>query len=65
MQIGWTTNEINGCKMSIYFNMSSQLWIHINITDKIKKFIIANVKIINKPKYNYIELYEKLGNDNI
>jgi hypothetical protein len=36
MQIGWTTNEINGCKMSIYFNMSSQLWIHINITDEIK-----------------------------
>jgi hypothetical protein len=30
-----------------------------------KKFIIANVKIINKPKYNYIELYEKLGSDNI
>jgi hypothetical protein len=61
MQIGWTTNEIDGSKMSIYFNMSSQLWIHINITDEIKKFIIASVKIINKPKYNYIELYEKLG----
>jgi hypothetical protein len=35
--------------------------IYINITDEIKKFIIATINIINKPKYNYIELYEKLG----
>lgn len=60
-QIGWTTNEINGSKMSIYFNMSSQLWIHIEITDEIKEFIIANITIINKPKYNYIDIYYKLS----
>lgn len=40
--------------------MSSQLWIHIEITDEIREFIIANITIINKPKYNYIDIYDKL-----
>lgn len=61
IQIGWNTNEIDGCKMSIIFSMSSQLWIHIEMTDEIKKFIIANVIINNKPKLNYIELFDKLN----
>ena len=61
IQIGWNTNDINGSKMSIVFSMSSQLWIHIEMTEEIKKFIIANVIIENKPKLNYIELYEKLN----
>ncbi len=60
-QIGWHTNEINGCRMSITFSMSSQLWIHIEITDEIKKFIKASAIVKNKPKYNYIELLEKLN----
>jgi hypothetical protein len=55
-QVGWTTNEINGCKMSITFSMSSQLWIHITMTDDIKKFIVASATVSNKPKYNYIQL---------
>jgi hypothetical protein len=58
-QVGWNTNEINGCKMSITFSMSSQLWMHINMTDEIKKFIVANSVVSNKPLYNYIQLNEK------
>lgn len=61
-QVGWNTNEINGCQMSITFSMSSQLWIHIEMTEEIKKFIIATVVVENKPKFNYIELVDKLNN---
>jgi hypothetical protein len=51
-QIGWATNKINGCNMSITFSMSSQLWIHIEMSEDIKKFIIASVIVENKPKFN-------------
>ena len=61
-QVGWNTNEINGCKMTITFSMSSQLWIHIEMTEDIKKFIIASTVVQNRPKYNYIELLDKLTN---
>ena len=61
-QVGWNTNEINGCKMSITFSMSSQLWIHIEMTEEIKKFIVASAVVENKPKYNYIDLLDKLNN---
>jgi hypothetical protein len=61
-QVGWSTNKINGCQMSITFSMSSQLWIHIEMTEEIKKFIIASVIVSNKPKYNYIDLLDKLNN---
>lgn len=60
-QVGWNTNKINGCKMLITFSMSSQLWIHIEMTQEIKKFIIASAIVENKPKYNYIELLDKLS----
>ena len=59
-QVGWNTNVINGCKMSITFSMSSQLWIHIEMTEEIRQFIIASVTVENKPKYNYMELLDKL-----
>lgn len=59
-QVGWCTNEINGCKMSITFSMSSQLWIHIKMTEEIKKFIIANAKVANKQTLNYIQLYDTI-----
>jgi len=61
-QVGWNTNEINGCKMTITFSMSSQLWIHIEMTEEIKKFIVASAVVENKPKYTYIELLDKLTN---
>lgn len=59
-QVGWNTNEINGCKMSITFSMSSQLWMHIEMTEDIKKFIVASTVASNKPSYNYIQILEKL-----
>ena len=60
-QVGWKTNEINGCKMSITFSMSSQLWIHIEMTEEIKNFIIARATVQKKPRYNYIELADQLN----
>jgi hypothetical protein len=60
-QIGWNTNEINGCKMSVTFSMSSQLWIHIGITEEIKKYIVSTCTIVNKPSLNYIQLLDKLN----
>lgn len=59
-QTGWKTNEIHGCSMKITFSMSSQLWIHIEMTDDIKKFIVASTTASNAPKYNYIDLLTKL-----
>jgi len=59
-QVGWNTNEINGCKMSITFSMSSQLWIHIEMNEDIKQFIIATVEVKNKPICNYIDIFHKL-----
>jgi hypothetical protein len=60
-QVGWHTNIINGSKMSITFSMSSQLWIHIEMTEEIEKFIIARAIVENKPKFNYINLIDKLN----
>jgi hypothetical protein len=59
-QVGWKTNEIHGCTMKITFSMSSQLWIHIEMTDDIKKFIVSSTTSSNVPKYNYIDLLTKL-----
>lgn len=56
--IGWNTNILNGSNMSIIFNMSSQLWINVNITDDIKKYIIGSCNINIGRKINYIQLYE-------
>jgi hypothetical protein len=55
-QVGWKTNEINGCSMSITFSMSSQLWIHLVMSDEIKKFIVATAEVSKKRRYTYIEI---------
>lgn len=59
-QVGWKTNTINGCSMSVTFSMSSQLWMHIEMTEDIKKFIIATAEVSSKPTYNYISILDKL-----
>lgn len=59
-QIGWNTNQINGCKMSITFSMSSQLWIHIEMTPEIKKFIVASSEVSKIRQFSYINLANKL-----
>jgi hypothetical protein len=55
---GWETNKINGSSMSITFSMSSQLWINVNITEDIKKYIVGSCIVNRGRKYNYIQLYE-------
>lgn len=60
-QVGWSTNSINGCKMSITFSMSSQLWIHIEMTEEIRQFIVASADAIKKRKFSYIQLAETLS----
>ena len=60
-QVGWTTNIINGSKMTITFSMSSQLWIKIQMTDELKEFIVASATVKHSPKYSYIDIYERLS----
>ena len=59
-QVGWKTNKVEGCSMSITFNMSSQLWIHIEMTEEIKKFIVASANAKNEKKMNYISYSKSL-----
>jgi hypothetical protein len=47
--------------MTITFSMSSQLWMHINISEDIKKFIVATAVVSSKPSYNYIQILDKLA----
>lgn len=61
IQVGWNTNTVNGCKMSITFSMSSQLWIQIEMNEELKSFIIASTTINKKQKYNYIDICNMLG----
>ena len=55
---GWETDVQNGSSMSITFSMSSQLWIDVNITDELKKFIISSSIVTKGRKYNYIDMYD-------
>jgi hypothetical protein len=57
--VGWETDVLDDSHMSISFNMSSQLWIHVNVTDELKKFIVGSCNIYRGRKYNYIQLFEK------
>jgi hypothetical protein len=59
-QVGWKTNEIEGSKMSITFSMSSQLWITVNVTEELKKYIVGSVKVSNQPKFNYLQIADLL-----
>jgi len=56
---GWETDVRNGSSMSITFSMSSQLWIDVNITEEMKKFVVGSCRVNRGRKYNYIQLYEK------
>jgi hypothetical protein len=59
IETGWETEKLNGSSMSISFSMSSQLWINLNITEEMKKFIVGSCIVNIGKKYNYIQLYEK------
>jgi hypothetical protein len=54
-QVGWHTNVIDGCKMSITFSMSSQLWVHLD-AEAVKLFVISTSKASCTPTLNYIDL---------
>jgi hypothetical protein len=55
---GWETNILNGSSMSISFTMSSQLWINVNITEEMKKFIAGTCIVNIGKKTNYIQIYD-------
>lgn len=56
---GWETDTLNGSKMSITFSMSSQLWIHVSITEDMKQFMLGSCRVKICRKYSYIQLYDK------
>jgi len=58
--IGWETNTLDGSSMSITFNMSSQLWLNLALTEELKKYRIASTIVNPYNKYNYIQLYNEL-----
>lgn len=58
---GWETNTINGSSMSISFSMSSQLWIHVKVTDELQSFLIGSVSVDKGRKYTYIQLYDSVN----
>jgi len=55
--VGWETDIINGSSMTITFSMSSQLWISLNITNDMKKYIVGSCTVTKGRKYNYIDIY--------
>ncbi len=56
---GWTTEPVNGCKMSISYSMSSQLWIDVAVTDELKKCLIASTTIEHGKKLSFLDIYNK------
>ncbi len=56
---GWTTEEVKGCKMSISYAMSSQLWIDVSVTDELKKHLIASTTINIGKKLSLLDIYNK------
>jgi hypothetical protein len=59
--VGWHTNKINGSEMSVSFSMSSQLWLHLEITEDMKQFIIASTVEKATPRMNYIVLSDMMA----
>lgn len=57
---GWKTNVVDGSSMSITFNMSSQLWLNIHITEDMKQFIMGSVTVKLGRTLNYINIYDTL-----
>jgi hypothetical protein len=59
--IGWETNTVNGSNMCIIFSMSSQLWVHIEITEEMKQFKKASYTASKGKKVNYLQLFKMLA----
>jgi len=54
--VGWETNVVEGSRMDITYSMSSQLWIHLTVTDDLRKHIVASCTACSTPKLSYIQL---------
>ena len=59
---GWETNKMEGCSMSINFDMSSQLWMNIGISPSIREHLVSTCRVSRDPKYNFISFYENEEN---
>jgi len=58
-QVGWKTtkSEYAEGSMSITFSMSSQLWVHVAVTEELKHFIVATASYTGEdPQTDYISL---------
>jgi hypothetical protein len=60
-QVGWETNTVSGSTMKISFSMSSQLWMHLAITEDMDKFVVGRATAPSQKRYNYIELFGMLS----
>ncbi len=54
--VGWVTNVTDGCFMDITFSMSSQLWMHIQLTDALRAFIVGSATVKKERTMDYISL---------
>lgn len=54
--IGWETDVVNGCSMSVTFSMSSQLWINVSVSS-ICQFLNSSCRVRRGKVMNYRELY--------
>ena len=61
--VGWETNKQKGCKMTITFSMSSQLWLDID-EKYLEPFLCAEIKINVKkrPDISYSDIYNFFKN---
>jgi hypothetical protein len=57
--VGWETDLVDGSRMDITYSMSSQLWMHLNVTEELRTHIVASCSVSNKPKLSYLALAEK------
>jgi len=66
IQVGWNTNVVNGCSMSISFSMSSQLWISVSITDEMKEqYILATTQVKKQIMMDYVALSEHFPDESV
>jgi hypothetical protein len=65
-QVGWETEcklkNNGGTSMSIAFNMSSQLWIFVQLTDELREYKIGSCSVnLEERQMNYIQLFERFS----
>jgi hypothetical protein len=56
---GWSTNVLDGSSMKVTFSMSSQLWIHVNMTEEMKGFVVGSCRVKMGRTMDYVSVFEK------